>query len=113
MARRRKRSKAGRLSLGTLIVLLASLFLASRKGWPALAICWIFTLVPWVAFFKRTQCDVETTTGQGCGNTALWVPIIHPCWSGSMSVLVEGAAEPVSSADIEVRDPRRIGDRFG
>src|ERR1700761_6710403 len=24
----------------------------------------------------------------------LWVPIIHPCWSGSMLVLVEGASEP-------------------
>jgi hypothetical protein len=43
----------------------------------------------------------------------LWVPIIHPRWSGSMSVLVESAAESVSSADIEVRDPLRIGDRFG
>ena len=36
---------------------------------------------------------------------------IH-AWSGSMSVLVESAAESVSSADIEVRDPLRIGDRF-
>jgi hypothetical protein len=39
----------------------------------------------------------------------LWVPITHPCWSGSMPVFVEGAAEPVPSADIEVRDPLRIG----
>jgi len=30
-----------------------------------------------------------------------------------MSVLVEGAAESVSSADVEVCDPFRIGDRFG
>jgi hypothetical protein len=30
-----------------------------------------------------------------------------------MSVLVEGAAESVSPADIEVCDPLRIGDRFG
>jgi hypothetical protein len=30
-----------------------------------------------------------------------------------MSVLVEGAAESVSSADVEVCDPLRIGDRFG
>jgi hypothetical protein len=44
---------------------------------------------------------------------ALWVPIIHPCWSGSMPVLVEGAAESVSPADVEVWDPVRIGDRFG
>ena len=44
---------------------------------------------------------------------ALWVPIIHPCWSGSMPVLVEGAAEPVPSADIEVRDLLRISNRSG
>jgi hypothetical protein len=43
---------------------------------------------------------------------SLPVPIIHPCWSGSMSILAEGAAEPVSSADIEVRDLFRIGNRF-
>ena len=47
------------------------------------------------------------------GESALSVPIIHPCWSGSMSILVEGAAEPVPSADIEVRDPLRICNRFG
>jgi len=34
----------------------------------------------------------------------LWVPIIHPRWSGGMPVLMEGATEPVPSADIEVRD---------
>jgi len=43
----------------------------------------------------------------------LWVPIIHPCWSGGMSILVESAADPVPSAGIVVRDPLRIGDRFG
>jgi hypothetical protein len=41
------------------------------------------------------------------------VPIIHPRWSGGISILVEGAAEPVPSADIEARDPLRIGNRFG
>ena len=46
-------------------------------------------------------------------STTVWVPIIHPCWSGRMSILVEGTAEPVPSADIEVRDPLRIGNRFG
>ncbi len=45
--------------------------------------------------------------------TAVWVPVIHPCWSGSMPVLVEGAAEPVPSADIQARDPLRIGNRIG
>jgi hypothetical protein len=29
-----------------------------------------------------------------------------------MPVLVEGAAEPVPPADIETREPLRIGDRF-
>ena len=42
---------------------------------------------------------------------ALRVPIIHPCWSGSMPVFVEGAAEPLPSADIEMREPLRISDR--
>ena len=42
----------------------------------------------------------------------LWVPIIHPCWSGSMLVFVEDAAEPVPSPDIEVRESFRIGNRF-
>ena len=44
---------------------------------------------------------------------ALWVPTIHPCWSGSMPVLVEGATEPVPSADIQLRDPLTIGNRLG
>jgi hypothetical protein len=39
----------------------------------------------------------------------LWVPIIRPCWSGSMPVFVDGAAQSVSSADIEVRDPLNGG----
>jgi hypothetical protein len=43
----------------------------------------------------------------------LWVPIIHPCWSGSILVLVEDAAEPVLSTDVEVRDLLRVGYRFG
>ena len=46
-------------------------------------------------------------------NETLWVPFIHPCWSGSMPVLVEGATEPVPSADIQLRDLLRIGNRFG
>jgi hypothetical protein len=27
----------------------------------------------------------------------LWMPVIHPCWSGSMPVLVENPAEAVVS----------------
>jgi hypothetical protein len=30
-----------------------------------------------------------------------------------MPVLVKGAAEPVPSADIQLRDPLRIGNRIG
>jgi hypothetical protein len=48
-----------------------------------------------------------------CRAAALWVPIIHPCWSCCMPVLVEDAAESVPPADVEVRDPLRIGNRFG
>ena len=52
------------------MVLVLSLLLASRKEWPALAIFWIFVLVLWLAFFKPTQCDVETDDGEACGNVA-------------------------------------------
>ena len=41
------------------------------------------------------------------------MPIIHPRWSVGMPVLMEGATEPVPSADIEVRDLLGIGNRFG
>jgi hypothetical protein len=69
MARRRRRSGAGG-SLGGLVVLILTLFAVYRKDWPALAILWIFSLVLWIAFFKPTQCDVETRDGEGCGNPA-------------------------------------------
>ena len=66
------------------------------------------------------RCEPDTTGVTDCvhrsgGSRAptLWVPIIHPCWSGGMPILVEDAAEPVPSADIEVRDPLGIGNRFG
>jgi Winged helix-turn helix len=42
------------------------------------------------------------------GPWTLRVPTIHPCWSGSMLVFVKEATEPVSSADIHVRDPLRV-----
>lgn len=70
MPRRRRRSRAGPLSLGSLIFVIVSALLASRHAWPALVILWIFLLVIWVAFFKPTQCDVETREGEGCGNPA-------------------------------------------
>ncbi len=70
MARWRRRRRAGRGSLGTAVVVVVSLFLASRKAWPALVIVWIFALVLWVAFFRSTACDVETKDGDGCGNPA-------------------------------------------
>lgn len=43
----------------------------------------------------------------------LRVPINHPAWSSSMSVLAEGSAEPVSSTDFQVSDVRWHVDRFG
>lgn len=70
--RRRRRSRASGLSLGTFLFL-ATLLLAARHAWVAwvaLAILWVFVLVLWVAFFKRTQCDVETGAGEGCGKNA-------------------------------------------
>jgi hypothetical protein len=70
MTRRRRQPKFGKLSLESLVIILFSLILASRKLWPALAIFWLLALVLWAAFLKRTQCDVETTAGEGCGNPA-------------------------------------------
>ena len=51
--------------------------------------------------------------GATLSDKTVWVPIIHPCWSGSMPVLVEGATEPVPSADIQLCDPLTIGNRLG
>ena len=70
MPRRRRRSRTGGLSAVSLVVLVLSLLLASRKEWPALAIFLIFVLMLWLAFFKATQCDVETDDGKACGNPA-------------------------------------------
>jgi hypothetical protein len=50
---------------------------------------------------------------QHVNGVTLRVPIIHPCWSGGMLVLVESAAEPVLSSDVQARDPLGIGDRVG
>jgi hypothetical protein len=71
----------------------------------------------WVPRTSSTSCDqavfVDHATNASVFPDAvsveidLWVPIIHPCWSGSMPVLVEGAAEPVPSADIQLREPLR------
>jgi hypothetical protein len=38
---------------------------------------------------------------------------IRPCRSGGMFVLVQDTAEAVASADVEVGEPVRVGDRFG
>ena len=46
-------------------------------------------------------------------SSALSVPIIHPCWSGGMPVLVEHSAEAVASADVEAGGGGRLGDRWG
>jgi hypothetical protein len=67
---RRRRSRASISSLGSIIALLLSLLAAVRKEWLILAVIWVFVLALWLAFFKRTQCDVETGEGVGCGNPA-------------------------------------------
>jgi hypothetical protein len=41
------------------------------------------------------------------------VPINHPCWSGSVLVLVENAAESVASADVRVGYPVRADGGYG
>ncbi len=41
------------------------------------------------------------------------LPIIRPCWSGGVFVLVQGAAEAVASSHVEVKDPGLFGDRSG
>jgi hypothetical protein len=51
------------------VAILSVIFIAQR-GWFALAVLWIFALVLWLAFFMKTQCDVETEKGEGCGNGA-------------------------------------------
>jgi nickel/cobalt transporter (NiCoT) family protein len=63
----------------------------------------------WHMFFVGVVFGIGFDTA----TEVLWVPIIHPCWSGSMPVLVEGAPEPVPSADIQLRDPLTIGNRLG
>jgi hypothetical protein len=65
----RRRLGSGRLSWFPVLAV-ASGILYFRKAWAALAILWLFAVVLWVAFFKPTQCDVETAAGQGCGNPA-------------------------------------------
>jgi hypothetical protein len=61
----------------------------------------------------KAQTYVFVRPGSGLGPADPVSTIVHPFWSGSMPVLVEGAAEPVPSADVEVRDPLGIGHRFG
>jgi hypothetical protein len=70
MPRRGRRSRVGGLSFGSFVILILSLLLAVQKAWLALAVLWIFVLVLWLAFLKPTQCDVETSNGEGCGNPA-------------------------------------------
>jgi Ca2+/Na+ antiporter len=68
MARRRRRSGASG-SLGALVLVILTVLLAYRKEPVLLAILWSFAFVLWLAFFKKTACDVEKDNGEGCGNT--------------------------------------------
>jgi hypothetical protein len=67
---RRRRSKVGGVSLGSGAILILSLIFIGQRGWLALAVIWILAFVLWLAFFKKTQCDVETNEGAGCGRDA-------------------------------------------
>jgi len=70
MPRRRRRSTVGGPSFVGVVILVLSLIFISQRGWPALAALWILALLLWLAFFMKTQCDVETERGEGCGNGA-------------------------------------------
>jgi hypothetical protein len=70
MSRRRRRSKIGWLSFGSFAILILTLVLIAQRGWLALAAFWVFIMLLWLAFFKKTQCDVETVKGGGCGRDA-------------------------------------------
>jgi hypothetical protein len=67
---RRQRSQVGGLSLGSGVTVILSLIFIGQRGWLALAVLWTLVLVLWLAFFKKTQCDVETKEGTGCGRDA-------------------------------------------
>jgi len=69
MARRRRRSSASG-SLGSLVLLALTMLLVYRKELALLVMLWIFAFILWLAFFKRTACDVEKDNGEGCGNIA-------------------------------------------
>jgi hypothetical protein len=43
----------------------------------------------------------------------LRVPKTRPCSSGGMFVLMENAAQAITSTDVEVCDRGWVGDRFG
>jgi hypothetical protein len=46
-------------------------FLAYRGAWVALATGFALLVIVWLAFFRRTPCDVENKNGRGaCGNDA-------------------------------------------
>ena len=68
---------------------------------------------PWAYVHYGADSAARLPAWSRLGVIAVWVPIIHPCWSRGMLVLVEGAAEAVPSADIQLRDLLRIGDQFG
>ncbi len=67
---KRRRSKVGGLSLGSSATVILSVIFISQRGWLALSGFWILVLVLWLAFFKKTQCDVETNEGTGSGRDA-------------------------------------------
>ena len=70
MSIRRRRLRASLPSLGGFVLILLTVLAISGNEWVLLSVLWVFALVLWLAFFKQTQCDVETSNGEGCGNPA-------------------------------------------
>ncbi|SCL36174.1 hypothetical protein GA0070624_5478 [Micromonospora rhizosphaerae] len=76
--------------------------------------------IPWVRFGKdddklavmRPHLARQAATGRS-GVAACGCRKPRPCRSCSMFILVQDAAEAVTSADVEVCDPVWIGERFG
>lgn len=64
-----KRRKKGELPLGFGLVITA--YLAYTEAWIALGFFWLFLLLIWISFFKRTVCDVQNKSDRRpCGNIA-------------------------------------------
>jgi hypothetical protein len=57
--------------------------------------------------------DAETPTPRLIERRPCTCRKCHPCWSGSVFVLVQHATEAVTAVDVQAGEPVWIGDRFG